>query len=130
MFPAMPWRDALSTPPRAMEPGQGAHGHVAAGRHRDHRRRLDHAGGRVRVQAHARHVDLPRSTGVRRPGHATGIDSAKSTNSEPYAQKSTTKAEVIALLKRTFQIRNHHGQLAVYLCLTGIVPPTTARRLG
>src|SRR5262252_8500737 len=27
-----------------------------------------------------------------------------------------------------YQIRNHHGQLVVYLRLNGIVPPTTARR--
>jgi uncharacterized damage-inducible protein DinB len=29
-----------------------------------------------------------------------------------------------------YQIRNHHGQLVVYLRLNGIVPPTTARRYG
>jgi hypothetical protein len=29
-----------------------------------------------------------------------------------------------------YQIRNHHGQLVVYLRLNGIVPPTTARRPG
>jgi uncharacterized damage-inducible protein DinB len=28
----------------------------------------------------------------------------------------------------SYQIRNHHGQLVVYLRLNGIVPPTTARR--
>ena len=27
-----------------------------------------------------------------------------------------------------FQVRNHHGQLVVYLRMNGIVPPTTARR--
>lgn len=27
-----------------------------------------------------------------------------------------------------YQMRNHHGQLVVYLRLNGIVPPTTARR--
>ena len=27
-----------------------------------------------------------------------------------------------------YQVRNHHGQLVVYLRLNGIVPPTTARR--
>jgi hypothetical protein len=27
-----------------------------------------------------------------------------------------------------YQIRNHHGQLVVYLRMIGIVPPTTARR--
>lgn len=29
-----------------------------------------------------------------------------------------------------YGIRNHHGQLVVYLRLNGIVPPTTARRAG
>jgi uncharacterized damage-inducible protein DinB len=29
-----------------------------------------------------------------------------------------------------YQVRNHHGQLVVYLRLNGIVPPTTARRPG
>jgi len=29
-----------------------------------------------------------------------------------------------------YQIRNHHGQLVVYLRLNGLVPPTTARRPG
>jgi hypothetical protein len=28
------------------------------------------------------------------------------------------------------QIRNHHGQLVIYLRMNGIVPPTTARRPG
>jgi uncharacterized damage-inducible protein DinB len=105
--------------------------------------------------------------------HVTGItqrfiDTAKGTKSEPgHAHPAMTKAEVIALLKQTFQtgqgmlgsltdaqlleqvkfpfgdrmvtrftfwqgplyqIRNHHGQLVVYLRLNGIVPPTTARR--
>ena len=27
-----------------------------------------------------------------------------------------------------YQIRNHHGQLVIYLRMNGIVPPTTARR--
>jgi uncharacterized damage-inducible protein DinB len=27
-----------------------------------------------------------------------------------------------------YQVRNHHGQLVVYLRMSGIVPPTTARR--
>jgi len=27
-----------------------------------------------------------------------------------------------------YQVRNHHGQLVVYLRMNGIVPPTTARR--
>jgi uncharacterized damage-inducible protein DinB len=94
------------------------------------------------------------------------IDTAKGTKSDS-KHTSMTKAEVIALLKSTFQeaqaqvaaltdaqllepvkfpfgdrtvtratfwqgplyqIRNHHGQLVVYLRLNGIVPPTTARR--
>ena len=29
-----------------------------------------------------------------------------------------------------YQVRNHHGQLVVYLRLNGVVPPTTARRRG
>ena len=29
-----------------------------------------------------------------------------------------------------YQVRNHHGQLVVYLRMNGIVPPTTARRPG
>lgn len=96
------------------------------------------------------------------------IDAAKGTKSEPgHAHAGMTKAEVIALLRSTFQtgqemlgsltdaqlleevkfpfgnrtvtrftfwqgplyqVRNHHGQLVVYLRLNGIVPPTTARR--
>jgi uncharacterized damage-inducible protein DinB len=96
------------------------------------------------------------------------IDSAKGAKSESGQQhKTMTKAEVIGLLKQTFQtgqemigsltdvqlaepvkypigdrmvtrlgfwlgplyqIRNHHGQLVVYLRMNGIVPPTTARR--
>jgi uncharacterized damage-inducible protein DinB len=94
------------------------------------------------------------------------IDTAKGTKTQP-AHKDMTKAQVIALLRETFQtgqgmlgslndpqlleevkfpfgnrmvtrftfwqgplyqIRNHHGQLVVYLRLNGIVPPTTARR--
>ena len=94
------------------------------------------------------------------------IDTVKGSKSDS-AHKSMTKAEVITLLKSTFQtaqdmigslteaqllepvkfpfgdrtvtratfwqgplyqIRNHHGQLVVYLRLNGIVPPTTARR--
>jgi uncharacterized damage-inducible protein DinB len=98
------------------------------------------------------------------------IDSAKGTKSESgQPHKAMAKAEVIGLLKQTFQtgqemigsltdaqlvesvkfpigdrmvtrlgfwlgplyqIRNHHGQLVVYLRLNGIVPPTTARRPG
>jgi hypothetical protein len=27
-----------------------------------------------------------------------------------------------------YQVRNHHGQLVVYLRLNDVVPPTTARR--
>ena len=96
------------------------------------------------------------------------IDTAKGTKSESgHAHAAMKKAEVIALLKQTFQtgqemlgsltdaqlleqvkfpfgnrmvtrftfwqgplyqVRNHHGQLVVYLRLNGIVPPTTARR--
>jgi uncharacterized damage-inducible protein DinB len=95
------------------------------------------------------------------------IDSAKGAKTEAHAHKAMTKAEVITLLKSTFQtaqeamasltdaqllepvkfpfgdrmvtratfwqgpmyqIRNHHGQLIVYLRMNGIVPPTTARR--
>jgi uncharacterized damage-inducible protein DinB len=95
------------------------------------------------------------------------VDSAKGTKSEAPQHKAMTKAEVITLLKSTFQaaqdtmgsmtdaqllepikfpfgdrtvtkatfwqgplyqIRNHHGQLVVYLRMNGIVPPTTARR--
>ena len=96
------------------------------------------------------------------------IDTAKGTKSEAgHSHRAMSKAEVIALLKQTFQtgqemlgaltdaqlleqvkfpfgnrmvtrftfwqgplyqVRNHHGQLVVYLRLNGIVPPTTARR--
>jgi uncharacterized damage-inducible protein DinB len=95
------------------------------------------------------------------------IDRAKGVKSEAAHHKATTKAEVVTLLKSTFQaaqeamgtmtdaqlvepikfpfgdrtvtkatfwqgplyqIRNHHGQLVVYLRMNGIVPPTTARR--
>jgi uncharacterized damage-inducible protein DinB len=95
------------------------------------------------------------------------IDSAKGTKTEAAPHGPMAKAEVIALLKKTFQgaqdmmgaltdaqllepvkfpfgdrtvtrasfwlgpqyqIRNHHGQLVVYLRMNGIVPPTTARR--
>jgi uncharacterized damage-inducible protein DinB len=95
------------------------------------------------------------------------IDTAKGTKSEAHPHAVMTKAEVIALLKQTFQtgqemlgsltdaqlleqvkfpfgdrmvtrftfwqgplyqVRNHHGQLVIYLRLNGIVPPTTARR--
>lgn len=107
--------------------------------------------------------------------HVAGIvqrfnDAAKGTKSESGdAHKTMTKAEVIGLLKQTFQagqemiasltdaqlveqvkfpfgdrmvtrlgfwmgplyqIRNHHGQLVIYLRMNGIVPPTTARRPG
>ena len=105
--------------------------------------------------------------------HVTGItqrfiDTAKGTKSDQ-SHKAMTKAEVIGLMKHTFQtaqemvgsltdaqllepvkfpfgdrmvtratfwqgplyqIRNHHGQLVVYLRMNGIVPPTTARRPG
>jgi uncharacterized damage-inducible protein DinB len=96
------------------------------------------------------------------------IDTAKGTKSDAgHPHAAMPKAEVIALLKQTFQtgqemlgaltdaqlleqvkfpignrmvtrftfwqgplyqVRNHHGQLVVYLRLNGIVPPTTARR--
>src|SRR5207249_2851764 len=95
------------------------------------------------------------------------IDTSKGVKTEAGHAKATTKADVIALLKQTFQtaqetlgslndaqlleqvkfpfgdrmvtrftfwqgplyqVRNHHGQLVVYLRMNGIVPPTTARR--
>jgi uncharacterized damage-inducible protein DinB len=96
------------------------------------------------------------------------IDTAKGVKSESaHAHTTMTKAEVVALLKQTFQagqemivsltdtqlsepvkfpfgdrmvtrsgfwmgplyqVANHHGQLVVYLRLSGIVPPATARR--
>src|SRR6266545_5014786 len=95
------------------------------------------------------------------------IDTAKGTKTEAPHHGAMTKAEIIALLKKTFQnaqdmitpltdaqlsepmkfpfgdrtvtratfwqgplfqLRNHYGQLVVYLRMNGIVPPTTARR--
>src|SRR5437763_1973046 len=95
------------------------------------------------------------------------IDSAKGTKSEAAHPHKMTKAEVIGLLKQTFQtgeqmlgsltdaqllepvkfpfgdrtvsrftfwqgplyqVRNHYGQLVVYLRMNGVVPPTSARR--
>ena len=95
------------------------------------------------------------------------IDAAKGTKTDAPHHAAMTKPEIIALLKKTFQvaqdtitpltdaqmlepvkfpfgdrtvtratfwqgplyqIRNHHGQLVVYLRMNGIVPPTTARR--
>lgn len=95
------------------------------------------------------------------------IDVAKGTKTEAPHHAAMTKAEIIALLKKTFQsaqeiitpltdaqllepvkfpfgdrtvtratfwqgplyqLRNHYGQLVVYLRMNGIVPPTTARR--
>ena len=95
------------------------------------------------------------------------IDAAKGTKTEPHQHGTMSKAEIIAMVKTTFQaaqdmisgltdaqlaepvkfpfgdrtvtratfwqgplfqIRNHHGQLVVYLRLNGIVPPTTAQR--
>jgi len=95
------------------------------------------------------------------------IDTAKGTKTEPGHHGAMPKAEVISLLKKTFQtaqemitpltdaqllepvkfpfgdrtvtratfwqgplyqIRNHYGQLEVYLRLNGIVPPASARR--
>jgi uncharacterized damage-inducible protein DinB len=95
------------------------------------------------------------------------IDSAKGTKTEEHQHGAMAKADIIAMLKTTFQtaqgmigsltdaqlmepvkfpfgdrtvtratfwqgplyqIRNHHGQLVVYLRMNGIVPPTTAQR--
>ena len=95
------------------------------------------------------------------------IDTAKGTKTEAPHHGAMSKAETIALLKKTFQgaqemiasltdaqlsepmkfpfgdrtvtratfwqgplfqLRNHYGQLVVYLRMNGIVPPTTARR--
>lgn len=95
------------------------------------------------------------------------IDTATGTKTAEDHHKNMSKAEVIALVKKTFQtgeqmlgaltdaqlleqvkfpfgdrmvtrftywmgpmyqVRNHHGQLVVYLRLNGVVPPTTARR--
>ena len=95
------------------------------------------------------------------------IDSAKGTKTEAQAHGTMTKAETIALLKKTFQgaqemiasltdaqlsepmkfpfgdrtvtratfwqgplfqLRNHYGQLVVYLRMNGIVPPASVRR--
>jgi len=95
------------------------------------------------------------------------VDTSKGMKTEAAHHGAMAKAEVIALLKKTFQsgqdsvaqlsdaqlletvkfpfgdrmvtrytywqgplyqIRNHHGQLVVYLRMNGIVPPTTARR--
>jgi uncharacterized damage-inducible protein DinB len=95
------------------------------------------------------------------------VDTSKGVKTEAAHHDKMAKAEVIALLKKSFQngqdsiaqlsdaqlletvkfpfgermvtrytywqgplyqIRNHHGQLVVYLRMNGIVPPTTARR--
>ena len=44
----------------------------------------------------------------------------------PFGDRTVTRATVWQ--GPLYQIRNHHGQLVVYLRMNGIVPPTTARR--
>jgi len=44
----------------------------------------------------------------------------------PIGDRTVTRATF--WLGPLFQIRNHHGQLVVYLRMNGIVPPTTARK--
>jgi uncharacterized damage-inducible protein DinB len=44
----------------------------------------------------------------------------------PFGDRTVTRATF--WLGPVYQIRNHHGQLVVYLRMNGIVPPTTARR--
>ena len=44
----------------------------------------------------------------------------------PFGDRTVTRATF--WLGPLYQIRNHHGQLVVYLRMNGIVPPTTARR--
>ena len=44
----------------------------------------------------------------------------------PFGDRTVTRATFWQ--GQLFQIRNHHGQLIVYLRMNGIVPPTTARR--
>jgi len=95
------------------------------------------------------------------------VDSSKGVKTEAAHHDKMAKADIIAMLKKSFQngqdsiaqlsdaqlleqvkfpfgdrmvsrfiywqgplyqIRNHHGQLVVYLRMNGIVPPTTARR--
>jgi hypothetical protein len=46
----------------------------------------------------------------------------------PPARDSPQGVSVLNLAGPLFQIRNHYGQLVVYLQMNGIVPPTTARR--
>jgi uncharacterized damage-inducible protein DinB len=44
----------------------------------------------------------------------------------PFGDRTVTRATYWQ--GALYQIRNHHGQLVVYLRMNGIVPPTTARR--
>jgi uncharacterized damage-inducible protein DinB len=44
----------------------------------------------------------------------------------PFGDRTVTRATFWQ--GSLYQIRNHHGQLVVYLRMNGIVPPTTARR--
>jgi uncharacterized damage-inducible protein DinB len=44
----------------------------------------------------------------------------------PFGDRTVTRATF--WLGALYQIRNHYGQLVVYLRLNGIVPPTSARR--
>ena len=44
----------------------------------------------------------------------------------PFGDRTVTRFTF--WLQPLYQVRNHHGQLVVYLRLNGIVPPTTARR--
>ena len=44
----------------------------------------------------------------------------------PFGDRTVTRATYWQ--GALYQIRNHHGQLVVYLRLNGIVPPTSARR--
>ncbi len=44
----------------------------------------------------------------------------------PFGDRTVTRATFWQ--GALYQIRNHHGQLVVYLRLNGIVPPTSARR--
>jgi uncharacterized damage-inducible protein DinB len=44
----------------------------------------------------------------------------------PFGDRTVTRATFWQ--GALYQIRNHHGQLVVYLRMNGIVPPTTARR--
>jgi uncharacterized damage-inducible protein DinB len=44
----------------------------------------------------------------------------------PFGDRTVTR--LTFWLGPIYQVRNHHGQLVVYLRMNGIVPPTTARR--